>query len=252
MAQGGWLFFALVSVTLSIAAVEWVQLAARGEYRASRGLALLWVWLFLADRRLPEADILLPGLALLLIVGLGWTINRFRQGEANSMAGFAFTLAGGVYLGGLGAHAIALRALPDGGWWIGLTVPAVWLADSTAYLVGKRWGRTRLMPEVSPKKTWEGYIAGIVGSALGTAGLALLWRSLGASPAVTPVHGAIIGLLAGAIGPLGDLGISTLKRQVGAKDSGGLIPGHGGLLDRMVSVIIALPLGYYYVVTFAL
>jgi phosphatidate cytidylyltransferase len=168
------------------------------------------------------------------------------------MLGFASTLAGGLYLGWLGGHFVALRALPDGGWWTGLALPAVWIADSVAYIVGVRWGRTPLMPDVSPKKSWEGYLAGIVGGALGTAGLAALWRTLGAGPSITPTHGMVIGLLAGIIGPIGDLGISALKRQVGAKDSSGLLPGHGGMLDRLDSLIVTVPLGYYYIVGLAI
>jgi phosphatidate cytidylyltransferase len=250
--QGGWWFTGLVVLALSISAVEWVQLAAQGGQRVSGGLILLLVWLFLADRAVPQVDLLSPGLVLLLVANMGWAVVRYRQGSNRAMVGFAFTLAGGVYLGWLGAHFLALRALPDGGWWTGLAIPAVWVADTAAYLVGARWGRTKLMPDVSPKKTWEGYVAGILGGGLGAAGLAALWRALGAGPTVTPLHGLVLGLLAGSVGPVGDLGISALKRQVGAKDSGSLLPGHGGFLDRLDALIVVVPIGYYYVVHFAL
>ena len=252
MARGGWWFAALALVVLSIGAVEWVQLAARGGQQVSGGLVLLFVWLFVADRLTPAVDVLSLGPTLLLVANLSWAVIRHRQGEARSMAGFAFTLAGGLYLGWLGGHFVALRGLPEGGWWTGLAIPAVWIADTAAYMVGVRWGRTKLMPDVSPKKSVEGYIASIIGGALGTAGLALLWRALGAGPAITPLHGAALGLIAGTIGPVGDLGISALKRQVGAKDSSGLLPGHGGFLDRLDAVIVSVPLGYYYIVTLAL
>lgn len=252
IAQGGWWFNGLVLVALSVSAVEWVQLAAQGGQRVSGGLILLLVWLFVADRLTPQVDLLSPGLVLLLVASMGWAVLRYRQGSDGAMAGFAFTLAGGVYLGWLGAHFVALRALPDGGWWTGLAIPAVWLADTMAYLVGVLWGRTKLMPDVSPKKSWEGYLAGIVGGGLGAAGLAALWCALGAGPTITPLHGLVLGLLAGIIGPVGDLGISAFKRQVGAKDSGSLLPGHGGFLDRLDALIVAVPIGYYYVVNFAL
>lgn len=248
MVLGGWPYDILVTIVVSIAAIEWVQLAARGGHRASGGLTLVWVWLIIADRILTEVNLLAPGLALLLLLTLGWSIIRFRQGTSNSMVGFAFTLAGGLFLGWLGSHMIALRALPDGGWWTGLAIPSVWIADSAAYSVGKRWGRNKLIPDVSPKKTREGYLAGIVLGALGGAGLAILWRAMGAGSAMTPIHGLVIGLGAGAIGPMGDLGISTFKRQVGAKDTGGLLPGHGGFLDRLDALIVTVPLGYYYVI----
>lgn len=252
MARGGWWYTAVVLIVLSIGAVEWVQLAAQGGQSVSGGLVLLLVWLFLADRLTPNTEVLAPGLTLLLVASLGWAIIRYRQGDIRSMVGFAFTLSGGLYLGWLGGHFVALRTLPEGGWWTALAIPAVWVADTAAYLIGRRWGRTRLMPDVSPKKTVEGYVASIVGGALGTAGLAWVWHALGAGPAITPLHGAALGLLAGTVGPVGDLGISTLKRQVGAKDSGSLLPGHGGFLDRLDAVIVTVPLGYYYIVRFAL
>jgi phosphatidate cytidylyltransferase len=250
--QGGWIFAALVLVALSISTVEWVQMTVNGNRWVAGGLASLLVWVIVVDRVMPQVEMLGPALALLLVAAMGWAVIRFREGPDRAMVGFAFTLAGGLYLGWLGAHFVALRALPDGGWWTGLAMPAVWLADVFAYLVGVMWGRTRLMPSVSPKKSVEGYLAGVVGGGLGTMGLAALWRALGAGAAFTPLHGLAIGLLAGTIGPLGDLGISALKRHVGVKDSGRLLPGHGGLLDRVDALLVAVPVGYYYVVFVAL
>jgi phosphatidate cytidylyltransferase len=252
IARGGWLFNGLVLVMLSVSTIEWVQLTVKDSRWVSGSLALLLVWLMVVDRVMPQAEMLAPGLALLLIATMGWAVIRFREEPDRAMVGFAFTLAGGLYLGWLGAHFVVLRALPGGGWWTGLTIPAVWLADTFAYLVGVMWGRTRLMPSVSPHKSVEGYLAGIVGGGLGTMGLAILWRALGAEGALKPLHGLAIGLLAGTIGPLGDLGISALKRHVGVKDSGRLLPGHGGLLDRLDALLVAVPVGYYYVVFVAL
>ena len=252
IAQGGWPYYVVVLLVSGIATVEWVQLAKRGGNQASSILALMWALLSIAIRIFPEADVLAAGMALTLVANIGWAIIKFRGGDSQSMVGFSFTASGGVYLGWVGSHLIALRDLSEGGWWMGLTLGAVWIADIAAYFVGKLLGRRKLMPAVSPGKTWEGYVAGIVISALGTAGLAELWQVLGASTALKPVHGLALGLIAGAIGPLGDLGISTFKRQVGAKNSGNLLPGHGGLLDRVDALMVASPLCYYYVIEIAL
>ncbi len=129
-----------------------------------------------------------------------------------------------------------------------LTLPAVWLADSGAYFIGKRFGRTPFSPRLSPKKTWEGYLAGVVVGILGTTLLAALWRS-GAGPdtLITPWRGALLGGILAVITPLGDLGESMIKRQVGVKDSSNLLPGHGGAFDRIDSWLWAAPLGYYII-----
>lgn len=249
--MGGWWYYGAVLAILTITAIEWTNLAAQGGFEASPVLAALAVWLLVLDRALPP-DLSGPGLVLLLIGTIAWTVNRHRQGIANSLAGFAFTLAGGLYVGWLGAYLIALRVLPDGLWWMAIALSAVWAADSLAYLVGARWGRHKMIAAASPKKSWEGYVAGIMGSAAIVAGLTFVWQSLGAGPAVKPIHGLVIGLLTGICGPVGDFGISTFKRQVGAKDSGGLLPGHGGFLDRIDALLVAIPLSYYYILLFAL
>ncbi|MGH2605121.1 MAG: phosphatidate cytidylyltransferase, partial [Anaerolineales bacterium] len=128
--------------------------------------------------------------------------------------------------------------------WLLTALPAVWFADSAAYFVGKAIGRTRLSPRLSPKKTWEGYLAGILAAGVGGAGLAALW-GLAADPSgFRPAAGLWLGLAIGTLTPLGDLGISMIKREVQVKDTGRLLPGHGGALDRMDSWLWAGVLGY--------
>jgi phosphatidate cytidylyltransferase len=127
-------------------------------------------------------------------------------------------------------------------------LPAVWLADSGAYFIGVRFGRHKLSPRLSPKKTWEGYLAGVVTGTLGAALLALVWR-IGAGPetAITFWRAAWLGFVISVLTPLGDLGESMIKRQVGAKDSSHLIPGHGGVFDRIDSWLWAGVIGYYII-----
>ncbi len=248
---GGNLLVLCILIAFGIAALELVQLVAWRGHRAFGGLMALWVTLFVLDRAFPWLDLLAPGVTLLLLLTLVWAVMRFRQGTANAVTGFAFTIAGGIYFGWAGASFVSLRALSEGIFWTLTVCCAVWISDTAAYFVGKAIGRNRLIPDVSPGKTWEGYAGGIVGAALITPALTMLWQLLGASSAVSPLHGFVIGLLVAVISPLGDIGISMFKRYAGVKDSGRLIPGHGGLLDRIDALIIAGLIGYSYLVLFA-
>ena len=123
--------------------------------------------------------------------------------------------------------------------WTLLVVVAIWIGDSASYLVGRAIGRAPLAPALSPRKTVEGAIAGLVGSAV-AATIADIAFGLG----LTIPMAVSIGLALGAAGQCGDLAESLLKRQVGVKDSGSLIPGHGGMLDRVDALLFAFPLGW--------
>jgi phosphatidate cytidylyltransferase len=181
--------------------------------------------------------------SLLLLAAMAVHLVEYERGRDRAATDFAVTLAGMLYLGWLGAYLVSLRALPDGEWWVLTVLPVVWIADAGAMFIGMRWGRHPLTPRLSPHKTWEGYFGGVASGALGGALLGVLWGQV--TPAITPLIGAVVGLTLGAVTPLGDLGESMIKRQVGAKDSSQLIPGHGGILDRIDSWLWAGVIGYY-------
>jgi phosphatidate cytidylyltransferase len=126
-------------------------------------------------------------------------------------------------------------------------LPAVWFADSGAYFIGHAWGRHKLSPRLSPKKTWEGYLGGILVGVILSAMFTYLWQLLGAPAGITPLRGALAGLVMGIVPSGGDWGESMIKRQVGVKDSSNLLPGHGGFFDRVDSWLWAAVLGYYLV-----
>ncbi len=244
---GGMPFLLLVALLLTLAEIEFCRLMTRSNFQPATILGLGFVWLFLIDaqwgaRLLPQG-LLRPGLTLLMLTSLAWQLFH-RRGYP--VADWALTVVGGLYLG-LGAFIIGLRNLPDGLWWTLTAIPAILFADSGAYFVGRAWGRHKLAPTLSPGKTWEGYLAGIVTGGVLTMALASLWHSqAGTAIAVTGTHGLILGVLIGTLAPLGDLAVSMVKRQAGAKDSGNIIPGHGGALDRVDSVLWAAVIGYYY------
>ena len=142
--------------------------------------------------------------------------------------------AGGLYVVMPMFAAVALALAPHP--WMLYGAAAVWLGDTSAYFAGKAFGRHKLHPKVSPNKTWEGAIGGLVGSALGGWLLAVILKL----PIETAPALAFAGI-GGAIGQVGDLAESLVKRACGVKDSGALLPGHGGLLDRIDGLIFALP-----------
>jgi phosphatidate cytidylyltransferase len=156
----------------------------------------------------------------------------------------AGTLLGSVYLGALGGTVAALRVIrptDEGAWRVVLVLAIVMGSDVLAFFVGHALGRHRLAPELSPGKTVEGALGGLAGGVLG----ALAVRSLGL-PSLPLWHAWALGALGAALGIVGDLAESLLKRWAGVKDSGALFPGHGGMLDRVDSLLFGAPLLYYY------
>lgn len=128
--------------------------------------------------------------------------------------------------------------------WLLITLMVAFLSDTMAYFSGRAFGKHKLFPSVSPKKTWEGSIGGLVGGVLATVGAGSLWLL----PELPFHHAILLGCLGSACGQLGDLVESLLKRGFGVKDSGNLLPGHGGMLDRVDGLLFTAPVIYSYVV----
>jgi phosphatidate cytidylyltransferase len=164
-------------------------------------------------------------------------------------------VTGIVYLGWLGSYLLDLRQLPQGAWWWMIVLPCAWGGDTGAFSIGAAYGKHKMTPRLSPKKSWEGYFAGLFTSVLVGAFFSYAFSSLGYKPLgglINPLQGALLGFVIGALTPLGDLGESMLKRQGGLKDSGNLLPGHGGFLDRIDSWIWGAALGYFFIRFFIL
>jgi phosphatidate cytidylyltransferase len=247
-AEGGWLFTSAISFVLLLAAYEFGQLFRAYSFRPSMPLITLGTLFLTFARFLGAFEASLSVLTLLILVAMIWHAVDFECGAPRSGTDFTITIAGVVYLGWIGSYLVSLRELPDGKWWVLIALPTVWLADSAAYFVGKWIGKHRLAPRLSPNKSWEGYLAGILAGALSGYLLALLWRvGAGTSSTIDPGRGLLIGAVLATIAPFGDLGVSMIKREFNAKDTGGLIPGHGGALDRLDTWIWAGVLGFYIV-----
>lgn len=234
---GGWWFTAFAALIVALATWEYLQMLARFGLRPAFPFPIALVCLVILYFAWGDKGYLQPGVALLFFLSLTWHV--FADRTTHRLENWLLPLAGALYLSWAIGHALVIRSLPGGAYRLLATLTIVWSNDTAAYLVGSTWGRHRMLPRISPSKTWEGYAAQLGFGTL--AGLLMFgFGKLGWA------HGAILGLLVSLLTPIGDLGISMIKRQAGVKDSGTLIPGHGGVLDRIDTVTVAVVLSYYY------
>jgi phosphatidate cytidylyltransferase len=230
---GGIWFFIPFVILICIAAWEFAHLFQAMDVQASGGLAVGGVFFVLATRvYLP--DFAAAVLALSVAAALVFHLVSYERGRDGAATDFVATVAGIVYLGWVGAYLFELRDLPEGSWWFLLCLGPVWVADSAAFYFGRAFGQHKMAPRLSPKKSWEGLGASAVGGMLGGLGLAAAFSGAGLLT-VSLWQGALLGFLMGTLPTLGDLGESMIKRQSGLKDSGALMPGHGGAFDRIDS-----------------
>lgn len=243
---GGWYLTIAWGLILSLAAREFADVFAHGGYRPSRGLLVGFVFFLTLWRGAFGVSYSDVWLGLIVIVTLGWFVFAYERGDERSASNFAITTAGILYLGWLGPYLISLRAMqPDGLWWLMTVFPSIWVADGFAYLIGRKIGRHKMAPRVSPNKSWEGYFAGVLFGALTGLLAGVLFNLV--SPALTPLRGLILGLVVSLLAPIGDFGESLLKRQFSVKDSSNLLPGHGGVLDRIDATLWTGAIGFYII-----
>lgn len=267
---GGWVLAAVLAVVAALGAREVYGFARQAGIHPFAGAGALAAGLLVLAAALAggyrgTAEMGWAVLVALLLGAFGAAVWA-RGPEGRPLAAVSVTVAGAVYVGGALAFAVLLRELPraaaggagGSGGAAGFQGPEValtgtlllvfpiavsWLGDAAAYFVGRRWGRRKLIPQVSPKKTVEGGVAGLVASVVGAGVYAPLALS-GTAFAVPAVAAMAMGLVLGAAAQVGDLAISVLKREAGVKDSGALLPGHGGILDRLDSLFMAIPAAY--------
>jgi phosphatidate cytidylyltransferase len=224
---GDWVFTIFIFAVIGLGAHELIRLLCAAGYQASPRVTYLTTFAVMAGVRFPEIPLLLPALSLVL---MGSFAAQLRHPHDRRIGDWAVAFAGGLYLGWTGGHLAEIRQLSNGAWWLALAIGATWAADSGAFIVGKLIGRHKLAPEISPGKTWEGYFGGMVfgglaGWLIGVISPLGVWLSV------------LGGITIGAFSVFGDLIESMIKRQANAKDSGRLIPGHGGILDRIDSLL---------------
>lgn len=245
IAVGGYYFVAFVCLILGLAAWEYWRMYQAGGYRPSAPILIGGTLLLVVTRHFWGFETAPLLFCLFALATITTQVLDYRRAAKTAALDFSINLGGLLYVGWLGAYLITLRNLPDGEWWLLLVIPTVGLCDTGAYLIGSTLGRHPFAPEISPNKTWEGYLGGILFGLLGGLGLALLWGLR--APSIHPWQGLLLGLVLGLLSPLGDLGESVLKRGFGVKDTSAILPGHGGVLDRIDSWLWAAPIGYYLI-----
>jgi phosphatidate cytidylyltransferase len=236
---GGLWWTVLILLAAILGSYELFSMLAQGNYRPASWIGYPWVVaLVLSFSPLLAA---VP-LSFLIYAGIIAVFIYAMYQTEKPLATWVSTSTGVIYLGVLLGHVLGLRLLPGGFWWVTLAALVTWGNDTVAYFVGVTVGKHKMWPRLSPKKSWEGTVGGWIGAGLIGAGighfspLALGWQT-----------GAFIGMACGVLALYGDLSISLVKRQVGAKDSGRLFPGHGGMLDRLDSLLFVFPFVYHIV-----
>ena len=201
-----------------------------------------------------EMDVisLIPAIITLLIF-IGFLVEFFR-GERHPVKNIGATLFGTIYIGWLLSHIASLRIIDGTTTFFGheialgsalvmLMVVCTCATDTFAFFVGKRFGKHKISPKSSPNKTWEGSIGGWCACVV----FGCLW---GYAASLPMIHVIVISVICGVLSQLGDLTESSIKREIGIKDFSNVIPGHGGVLDRIDSMLFTAPFIYYYVITF--
>jgi len=246
-------FTILVAIWGVLAAFEFYRLVATSKVLPLTYFGLIWTLLFILSRDSDLLSILKAHFDLSLLtpllltsvvlLPLIWFLRRGQKEEA--FTSWAWTIAGILYVGWLLGYLVALRGLDDGRNWVFFALFTTFASDTAAFFVGRALGRHHLALHISPGKTWEGAIGGVFGAII----VSLLF--ILSTPLSLPLNwgqAILLGLLVSIFGQLGDLVESLFKRNMGVKDSSQLIPGHGGLLDRMDSIVFAGIVVYYYVI----
>jgi phosphatidate cytidylyltransferase len=247
---GGWVYAIVITLILGVAGWEYWRMVRNGGYSPSSFLIVGGIVVLSLVRHIFPAPGFNFTLNFLILATMAASVYHYELGQTQPALNFAFNLVGLIYLGWIGSYLIPLRSLPNGLWWVAVSLPAAWAGDIGAYFIGSLLGRHRLAPRVSPRKSWEGYFGGLPFAMAWSIGLATMAHSH--VSVITTSKGAILGLVIGLTAPLGDLFESLLKRQFGIKDSSHILLGHGGVMDRIDSTVWTGVVSYFLITLFLL
>lgn len=235
-----WALTLLLIAVGSIALLELYRLSFQSRLNhvlVGVGSALFVLTIARSHLSLPLPELLLGGALALVLAAMAVGISSAYRWKDPLLA-----LFGILYVGLPLSTVVSARSLPSGAFLVLFLAVVTWASDSGAYYAGTLWGKHPLMPSISPKKTYEGLLGGLIG-AIAAALLAQMWFA----SELSWTDAVALGILLTLTGLVGDLFESAIKRRAGVKDSGGILPGHGGMLDRIDSLLFTAPTFYYYV-----
>jgi phosphatidate cytidylyltransferase len=243
-------FTILVAIWGLLAAYEFFKMAPALKMVPLTSFGMVWILFTIIRPHLGWEFLTQLLVAGAVILPLIWLL--FRRNKENAFLSWAWTLAGIFYIGWLLSLLVSLRygldlpfITPDEGRnWVFFALLVTFASDTSAFFIGRTWGKHYCSPQISPKKTWEGCAGGVLGAASAAAVFLFI------TPLSLPIAygwAALLGALISVFGQCGDLVESLLKRNLGIKDSGNTLPGHGGFLDRIDSILFAGAVVYFYV-----
>jgi len=213
-------------------------------------LGLLWTLALVLSPHYTNPDLLPVVITATVLASLICLL--LRRSREEGLRDWAWTIVGALYVGWMLSYWLNLRGLEDGRNWVYLAMLTTFANDTGAYFIGRARGKHKLAPAISPAKTWEGAIGGLVSAVLAAIVVATVLKLISVRLGVPFAFGywqiVILGFLVAIFAQLGDLVESLLKRNMGVKESGNLLPGHGGILDRFDSLIFVGAVVYYYAV----
>ena len=245
-----WIFVVIAAFALAAGLFEFYSLTKKLELKGDAGVgyigAAVFFVNFLLDTPAKAPDLLLATLSLFVIIVLITQTFRFQKDFSKMLTGVGVTLLGPIYIAFLGGFLIATRVGFENHPYLSTHLLGYFFlvlmgSDTGAYFAGKTLGKHKLIPKISPGKTWEGLIGGFA-VAVAFAALATFWFF----PELPYYASVPLAIVMSAVGVLGDLAESAMKRGAGAKDAASVLPGHGGFLDRLDSLLLNAPIMYYF------
>jgi len=241
-----WPWFTLLIAAAALAGTyEFYKMANFDRREPLLYLGLLWALALVLNPHYISLDVLLIVITATTLISLIYLLCR--PSKEGAFRNWAWTIVGALYVGWMLSHWLSLRGLEDGRNWVYLAILTTFANDTSAYFIGRARGKHKLAPAISEGKTREGAIGGLICAILGAVVIATVLNLI--SPFTFRYWQIILlGFLVGLFAQLGDLVESLLKRNMGVKESGNLLPGHGGILDRFDSLIFVGAVIYYYVI----
>jgi phosphatidate cytidylyltransferase len=234
-------FTILMSCAAVIGALEFYKITSRSGIKPLTYFGAVFTLLLVISPHCPSRETSPAILTLAIIASLTWLL--FKSSHEQTFIKWAWTIGGILYIGWMLSYWVELRNLDSGREWVLWAIITIFAGDTCAFFIGKALGRHPLAPAISPSKTWEGSIGGL----LAGIGFSLLIGTLFSLP-ISLWYLALLGAGVSILAQIGDLVESLLKRNMGVKDSGNLIPGHGGFLDRLDSLTFTGVFVYYFII----